>query len=139
MLTLALLISLVPAQSAFAAPKITTKMIANSSVTKNSAAKLEKVTSPKKGRIKAVMPPTNIGNYQIQVCKNNKFKKLVKNCIPDGKKCIYTYDEKTGNYCLTLKGLKKGTYYVRVRWYESGLDGVYGRSKWSKAKKIKVK
>ncbi|SNU08062.1 hypothetical protein SAMN06297422_11490 [Lachnospiraceae bacterium] len=64
--------------------------------------------------------------YEVQYALNKKFTKSKKN--------IYT--TKTS---VTLKKLKKKTYYVRVRTYTLSSKGELVFSKWSKVKKVKVK
>ena len=63
--------------------------------------------------------------YQFQIARDRKFKK--------GKKT--KQDEYTGMYMVDLK---KGTYYVRVRYYGSTPDEYY-YSSWSKVKTVKIK
>ena len=65
---------------------------------------------------------------EIQICTNNKFQKA------NTKRIVVNKTKKSS----TIKGLKKGTYYVRVRNVKgSGAKKLV--SKWSKVKKIKVK
>lgn len=148
MLTLALLISLVPAQSAFAASEDAYGVSGKGGILKISVSK--KVIT---------VVPDRIGletgdGYQVQVCKNSKFKKSVKTYT--GKDFATSYSniaKKTSKNMkidfknpyidksnmphvkIKLSKQKKGTYYVRLR--VSFLNGHY--TKWSKAKKIKVK
>lgn len=64
--------------------------------------------------------------YRITYCKNSKFKKQVK--------IKYTSSTK-----VTLKNLKKGTWYVKVEAYKKDIDGTKVFGKCSSTKKIKVK
>ena len=68
-----------------------------------------------------------ISGYQIQYARNKKFTK--------GKKTVNVSKSST---LRIIKGLKKKTYYVRMRAYAaSGNSRLYGA--WSKAVKVKVK
>lgn len=69
-----------------------------------------------------------VDGYELQVCKNKKFKK---------KYTSYFETEKT-SYVLPYS-VGRGTYYVRVRAYREAITGekVYG--KYTKVKKIKKK
>ena len=69
-----------------------------------------------------------IDGYEIQVCKNKKFKT----------KSTTVYTTENGSYVLPWS-LSNGTYYVRIRAYKDSVSGekIYG--KFTKVKKIKKK
>ena len=67
-------------------------------------------------------------NVEVQVCKDKKFRKS------NTKRVVVKKTKKAA----TVKGLKKGTYYVRVRNVKGSGTGKLV-SKWSKVKKLKVK
>lgn len=70
-----------------------------------------------------------VGNgYELQYSTDKKFKKNVKTVKMKGNKTT----------SKTLKGLKKGTWYVRIRTVKTQDEG-QAASKWSAAKKVKVK
>ena len=70
-----------------------------------------------------------VGNgYELQYSTDKKFKKNVKTVKIKGNKTT----------SKTLKGLKKGTWYVRIRTVKTQDEG-QAASKWSAAKKVKVK
>lgn len=94
---------------------------------KVSAATLKSASSKKAGRISVkVSKVSGAKDYQVQYATDSKFTK-------NRKKAAFTGTSKT------IKGLKPGTYYVRVRAYklDSAKNKVY--SKYSKSKKIVVK
>ena len=93
--------------------------------------------------------------YQVQVSKDRKFKKKTKTTtIKSGKKTNKKTSKKTSKKTTsssarktatttkvtskTIKGLKKGRSYVRVRTYKN-IGGKKYFSKWSKTKKVLVK
>lgn len=93
-------------------------------------AKVKKVTAKNSGK-KAVTlswkAVTEVEGYQVQYALNKKFTKTKKT------KLIKKNKNK-----VTIKKLKKKTYYFRVRAYKlNGTKKVYG--KWSKAMKVKVR
>lgn len=146
MLTLALLISLVPAQSAFAA---------SDSYGVSGQYKITDISSKKKTItiVSDGMIVDDLYHYQIQISKDKKFKKSVKTYTEKGftlsydeskrtkktsknMKITVTYGEQGQPYAtVKISKMKKGTYYVRLR----GSNGTGHYTKWSKAKKIKVK
>ena len=66
-----------------------------------------------------------VQGYEVQIALNKKFTKSKK---------IYTTTDTT----ITVKKLKKKTYYVRVRAFnKDGSKKLYGS--WSKTKKVKIK
>ena len=67
-------------------------------------------------------------HVEVQVCKDKKFQKS------NTKRVVVKKTKKSA----TVKGLKKGTYFVRVRNVKGSGTGKLV-SKWSKVKKIKVK
>ena len=153
MLTLALLISIVPAQSAFAASKITAKAINKAPLSEVSSEKQAMLSkkgfkSPKKGQI-VFYSYDSMGvwsNVQVQIAKDKKFKKSVKNYLQTDRSKKFTCvsnskaTEMNDTLKCTIKGLKKGTYYVRMRNYtHTGTGIVESRTKWSKTYKVKVK
>ena len=71
---------------------------------------------------------SKFSNIEVQVCKDKKFQKS------NTKRIVVKKSKKTA----TVKGLKKGTYYVRVR-NDKGSGAGKLVSKWSKVKKLKVK
>lgn len=94
---------------------------------KVSVATLKSASSKKAGKISVkVSKVSGAKGYQVQYATNSKFTK-------NKKKVTFTGTSKT------IKGLKSGTYYVRVRAYklDSAKNKVYG--KYSKSKKIVVK
>lgn len=150
MLTLALLISLVPAQSAFAASEKD-----NYKVVKNATTSAKKLVetgvtgvnyfdSNKKGTIHFVHAQDGMdgGSYKIQVSTSKKFTKKTTKTYDIGKKNFKADWAKNKNgstvgHRFTISKLKsKKTYYVRVKSY---LDEEYIDPKWSPAVKIKVK
>ena len=143
MLTLALLISLVPVQSVFAA---------SDSYTKSGQYKITDISSKKKviTIVSDGLIVDDLYHYQIQISKDKKFKKSVKTYTQKGftlsfdkskrtkktsKNMKVTAQEGVPYAVIKLSKQKKGTYYVRLR----GSDGSGHYTKWSKAKKIKVK
>ena len=125
------------------APPKTTRSAAEVAKDKNNAqktmnqAKIIKLKAKAKGKKKIVVSwkkVTKAVGYEVQVAKNNKFKKVL-------------VDKFTKNKKLTIKNPKiksKKTYFVRVRAYATYNDknnkpvNVY--SKWiKKARKVKVK
>lgn len=98
------------------------------SITKLTAGKKSLKVRWKKQTTK--MSKKHIAGYEIQVATNKAFTKNVKTKFVKGYKSSST----------TIKKLKsKKTYYVRVRTCMDGGEEIYINSKWSKAKKIKVK
>ena len=148
MLTLALLLSVIPAQAVFAKSDGAYGVSGKSTILKISSSK-KTIT----------VVPDRIGlelgdGYQVQICKDKKFKKGVKTYTSKDFATSYNkiakknsknmktdfnnpYMDKSGmpHLKISLSKQKKGTYYVRLR--ASFLNGHY--TKWSKAKKIKVK
>ena len=64
--------------------------------------------------------------YEVQYALNKKFTKSRKT-------------KTLKSTSLTIKKLKKKTYYVRVRAYTTNSSGIKVYSKWSKIKKVKIK
>ena len=148
MLTLALLLSVIPAQAVFAKSDGAYGVSGKSTILKISSSK-KTIT----------VVPDRIGlelgdGYQVQICKDKKFKKGVKTYTSKDFATSYNkiakknsknmktdfnnpYMDKSGmpHLKISISKQKKGTYYVRLR--ASFLNGHY--TKWSKAKKIKVK
>ena len=92
---------------------------------KYKAAKKKIAVSWKKASKKNLKKFTKV---EIQVCKDKKFQKA------NTKRVVVKKSKKSA----TVKKLKKGTYYVRVRNVKG--SGVKKQvSKWSKVKKVKVK
>lgn len=81
----------------------------------------------KKGKVTVVWKKNKfVEGYQIQACKNKKFKDV---------KDVYVKNYKTTRKNIKLK---KGLYYIRIRGYRQ-LKGEKIFSKWSKILKVKVK
>ncbi len=98
-------------------------------VKKLGAAKLKKVKKGKKSFLAKWKKVENVDGYQLQYSTNKKFKK--------NKKTVNIKKAKTVK--KKVKKLKaKKTYYVRIRAYKT-INGKKQYSKWSKAKKVKVK
>ena len=89
-----------------------------------------KITSAKAQKGKKitlkVKKVSNADGYKIMYSRNAKFKKQVKT------KYIKTTK-------VTLKKLKKGTWYIKVQAYKTNTDGVKVYGKASAVKKVKVK
>ncbi len=87
------------------------------------ASKISKAVN-KKGRKLSIKFRKSSGasGYEVSYSRNHKFKSARK--------------VKTKKTSLTLKKLKKGTYYVKVRAYKKGKPVLY--SAYSKVKKIKI-
>lgn len=86
-----------------------------------------KVTSPAKGKIRVRWKKVKLTTgYEIQICRNKKFKKAVKKVLV----------KKASAKTKVIKVKAKKTYYVRMRAYKT-IDGkrCYG----SYSKKIKVR
>ena len=82
-----------------------------------------KITLKGKKRCIALTVKNKVGSsVQMQLCKSKKFKKGVK-----------TFSTKKAK--STFKKIKKGKYFVRVRF----IDKDKSTSKWSSVKKVKVK
>ena len=169
MLTLALLISFVPAQDTLADTVGTNTDVSTYTVklskedknwkksgysfTDSSMAykKLDNSTikmmfnlkSSKKGKITITYPAALIYNHEYLISTSKKFtKKTTKLYYPEAKNTKYSYDDKDEQYKITIKKLKSGkTYYIKFRNVEYNEQGKIYTSvtKWSKAKKIKVK
>ncbi len=75
------------------------------------------------------MSKKHISGYEVQIAKNKSFTKSQKTYFVKGYK-------KTSK---TIKKLKAGTYYVRVRTCMDGGEPIYINSGWSPKKKVKVK
>ena len=90
-------------------------------------AKIKSAKSPAKGKIKVLLSKDKAAaGYQIQHSQKKTFKGGLK-----------TKTVKTTSY--TIKSLKKRTYYVRARAYTTDSNGKKVYSKWSKARKVRVK
>ena len=90
-------------------------------------AKIKSAKSPAKGKIKVLLSKDKAAaGYQIQYSQKKTFKGGLK-----------TKTVKTTSY--TIKSLKKRTYYVRARAYTTDSNGKKVYSKWSKARKVRVK
>ena len=134
MLILALLVSVAPAKSVFAASKI-----------KNS--QTFQVKSGGKGKIKVTGLTDGLNYVDIQISTSKKFAKgkteTYKACTKKFQKSKKYTNEDQIEYNMIFKKLKSGkTYYVRIRAVDilNADTGERGQvSKWSKAKKIKVK
>lgn len=64
-----------------------------------------------------------IKGYEIQVCENSAF---------TGEVCLYRM--KRGKYKKTIKGKRKRTYFIRIRYYCQE-----GNSAWSSVKKVRLR
>ena len=73
----------------------------------------------------------DVAGYQIQYSTNKKFKK--------GKKNVYITNSNYLKSTYTFYVGKKKTYYVRMRTYVEDNRGDRYYSKWSSAKKVKIK
>ena len=86
---------------------------------------LKTATSPKKGAIKVTYTKqTKITGYQVTYANNSAFKNAA--------------SKNSGKLTKTVTGLKKGTYYVKVRTYKT-VKGVKYYSGYSAVKKVVVK
>ena len=142
MLTLALLLSLIPAQAVFAKSDNVSGQL---KITKISSSK-KVITVVSDGHI-----IDDLYSYQIQISKDKKFKKNVKTYTEKGFTTSADGSKKTKKTSKNMKvsalskdnpiavlkvsKLKKGTYYVRIR----NSNNSWHYTKWSKTKKIKVK
>ena len=87
---------------------------------------LKTATSPKAGQLKVTYTKqSSITGYQITYAKNSAF--------TSGKA-----SKSSAKLTKTISGLKKGTYYVKVRTYKT-VKGVKYYSGYSTVKKVKVK
>lgn len=87
---------------------------------------LKTATSPKAGQLKVTYTKqSNITGYQITYAKNSAFTKS-------------KASKSSAKLTKTISGLKKGTYYVKVRTYKT-VKGVKYYSGYSTVKKVKVK
>lgn len=146
MLTLALLISVLPAQSVFAASGKHKNMEGMTKYdTINTLHKPTYKSSKKKTLTATWDSSIGVGTNEFQISTSKKFpKSKTTTYYHDSKNVKEKFFSKDGKSftSFTIKGLKSGkTYYVRYRSVEYGGPNedrmtVY---KWSKAKKIKVK
>ncbi len=123
-------------------PDVTTKgqpeqaIIVNTDTEQNAETNNESTIKPQKAKIVSVKSKkkraitiswkrdSRVSGYEIQYSTNKKFRKAK--------------SKKSRKTSLTVRGLKKRRYYIRIRSYINTVNGkVYG--KWSKSKSIKLK
>lgn len=90
---------------------------------------LKSVSSPAKGKIKVRWKKVRLTTgYEIQICRNKKFKKSVKKILV----------KKAKRVKKVVKVKTKKTFYVRVRAYKT-IDGVRRYGAYSKKLKVRVR